>query len=1091
MTIYYWNQATTLTNLFDNPEIKECVENLLTGNYNHGDLEKLNGPQNLIIYSFRLNRSGRLLFTTHDKSLHVLEHLPTHDYQKSRYLKRSVLRMFLDKNKSETFQMISREADKPVFQKRKPGEVAIRLDYFDHQFIKLSDEQDHLLSAQLPLIVTGPAGSGKTYTALSMLSNYIASDASLEKPLLYLAKNERLVHSIREMWNDFVNEEDGHKVHFMTYHQLAFGDATIVDKTYFFDWHDALPENNLIKMLSPNLAYQEFRTCSGFDLRDYSKLGERQSQIHQPSDRELSYGMYLRYLDHLDRNGKIDPNFSNPLLEKAEAYSLIVFDEAQLMSIKALQEASHWAEKNKIVYCMDPHQNIEDAQATRAILELSFYNKELHIHSVRLNKTHRSPLYVANLVNKVIDMEYFITGGKIDKEEVGSICVASLENKGHIHLIKTSELSQTAPWLINRAKTNHLAVITPEDFVAEACTLFNTALVFTPSQIQGLGYHTVVMYKMLANDASSNVLRNIAPKLKFFNGSNSSSPNRAKSGKSDFNHAIWFRTLYVALTRASNTLVWVDSIDNTSRALLHQINQVVTEYQTREAAEEQGALDVLPETNWADEKERLLLGGYHEQLKRLQSTTALCEVIKSDITAHGLSKPRNWRKIQKEFIRALDFHADDGSDIPALFGTLKANPWLSPNLITEQGETLLMLAIYFGYEQIALDLIEHKTADEGIDLNKYRKDGRSALQFAISTRKYHVIKKLIQDPRLSLENENLNCLIMACEIGDIEILTLLLSSDKCQSLINVSSIYSGQTITLLSQAVQTERVEVVSLLLSDERINLTLQDIDKAVQLSCQKSSSSMLKIFLENKQVLALLQPNVALKALIWAARTNDAGSIRQLLTYSSVDPNATRWSYMVSDSFTIEELASFLNNDSLALETVEETALEQACKKSSFDAIEALLNDERILTTVLNEIRQDPLLFWKEKSIQLIKLLLKNELIFKMGVNGMLKDPASVLALLNATPCLFVGLISYKNKLFEYISSATEMRMSTVEHKQFLTDTLLNFKSNQRTPLQLILFKRKNDGSFFDNDSNIILERLNNLVRAYSDADIEAKNI
>ena len=569
MTIYYWDQGTTSTNLFDNPKINEATRNLLTRNYNCNDLEKLRGPKNSVIYSFRLNGEERLLCASHENNLHILEHLPTHDYNKSTYLKRGVLKRYFEKNKGENFETISREEDKPEFQITHQDASPVKLDYFDDKFIKLSDEQNNLLTAQLPLIVTGPAGSGKTYTALSMLTNYIASGALTDKPLLYLAKNETLVQSIREVWHDFASEEDCDKVCFMTYNQLAFGDASTVDNTYFFDWYEHLPKDHIIKTLPPKLAYQEFRTCSGFILNDYLSLGERQSLVHNRSDLDIWHNAYLSYLDYLNVNEQIDPNFSQPLFDHTDAYSLIVFDEAQLMSISSLHEAINWAENRKIAYCMDPHQNIEDAQATRAILELSLYKKSLSIDSIRLNKTYRSPLSVANLVNKVIDMEYFITGGKIDKEEAGKMSVASSENVGQISLIKPNNLNKEN-WLIERAKTNHLAVITSEDFVDEACRLFNTALVFTPSQIQGLGYHTIVMYKMLANEESLNVLRSIAPKLKSFEGS-SSSLNRAKKGQSQIEYATWFRTLYVSLSRASNTLVWVDNLNNTSRSFLYQI----------------------------------------------------------------------------------------------------------------------------------------------------------------------------------------------------------------------------------------------------------------------------------------------------------------------------------------------------------------------------------------------------------------------------------------------------------------------------------------------------------------------------------------
>ena len=71
MRIYYWKSATGSTDLLADHD--RSINDLLNGDYSPHDLEKLRTGSSYPIYSFRLNRCDRLLFTTHKNCLHVLE----------------------------------------------------------------------------------------------------------------------------------------------------------------------------------------------------------------------------------------------------------------------------------------------------------------------------------------------------------------------------------------------------------------------------------------------------------------------------------------------------------------------------------------------------------------------------------------------------------------------------------------------------------------------------------------------------------------------------------------------------------------------------------------------------------------------------------------------------------------------------------------------------------------------------------------------------------------------------------------------------------------------------------------------------------
>jgi len=72
MTVYYWKGAEGASSLLE--EYQDAIQCLLTGDYRAADLEKLQNNSNQIIYSYRLNIEDRLLFTTREGRLHVLEY---------------------------------------------------------------------------------------------------------------------------------------------------------------------------------------------------------------------------------------------------------------------------------------------------------------------------------------------------------------------------------------------------------------------------------------------------------------------------------------------------------------------------------------------------------------------------------------------------------------------------------------------------------------------------------------------------------------------------------------------------------------------------------------------------------------------------------------------------------------------------------------------------------------------------------------------------------------------------------------------------------------------------------------------------------
>ncbi|STX49682.1 Uncharacterised protein [Legionella hackeliae] len=94
--IYYWREIVGKEDLLST--FKTEIEQLLSGDYKSLDLEELQGVKGVTIFSIRVNRETRLLFTTHQGKLCLLDPVYNHDYHKNRYIRNpGLLKTFLGK----------------------------------------------------------------------------------------------------------------------------------------------------------------------------------------------------------------------------------------------------------------------------------------------------------------------------------------------------------------------------------------------------------------------------------------------------------------------------------------------------------------------------------------------------------------------------------------------------------------------------------------------------------------------------------------------------------------------------------------------------------------------------------------------------------------------------------------------------------------------------------------------------------------------------------------------------------------------------------------------------------------------------------
>lgn len=1063
MTIYYWDQASLDSQFADDEQIKNVIQSILYKTYNPSDLEKLNGPNGQFLYSFRMSQKQRLLFTTYKNCLHVLEYLPNHEYSKSRFLKKGVLKRYLESHADITFETITRDEDKPSFTKI--GEEKQPLNYFNGQFIQLSGPQNKIISSPyLPLILTGPAGSGKTYSSLSILSKYLQTNILDENACsLYLTKNPNLVNAISSTWREMVPEAIANKVEFKAYQQLFFNETdTLVDFEIFQQWYDNLPTHSPIKELGARQAYCEFRTCSGLNQREYQALGVKQCQIHEHSNKSVWYALYQDYIAHLKACDLVDPNFSLPTKETRQ-YDLIIFDEAQLMTVAALVNAYESSINGHVVYCFDPHQNMLGSSPTREILSVVFHNKSIGIHNARLNHCYRSPFYVTKMINQVIDMEYRITGGKIDKLESSELNSAIDEYKGNVHLYTPTQLPEHS-WIKERAQTNHLAVVTNEDLIDEAIEKFDTALVFTPQQIQGLGYHTIIVYKLFSNEADLSILRSINPKL-MDNASSPSKSNRAKKGQGSRELSPWFKNIYVALSRASNTLVWIENKNRTTSAFLSEIKQVVNEYEHAEESQKANTVDRLPDTNWQDELERLRQkGNADEQADRIVSKLGISTEVSQTTQVSKYHKPTDWYSKQKSYRNKLIWHDSTARGLDQLGEILLKNCWMNPNHVTDDNETLLMLACYHGNYSLVQKLLG---ADFEIPVNfsiEQQESRGNALIFAISRNNTNIVRLLLEDDRIDLRLSERSYLVLACEVASVEMVELFLNCPRYAEYVNDGYQHrQDHLVTPLMMAAQNNNTTMLASLLACRSFDLSKARIDYTCLLALELKSHEFLKQVILDEQIFNQLSGQTALEVLMKASKLDDMTVVEKLLTHPALDPNDGTSTY-VSKAMCFDDL-SIGAEATISLVEKKVTPFDQACESERKDLINIFLKDARIVQHLL---QTEDILdgdFWREKPASIVDELLTNNLIFKATVRGMCQNPEAYLKLLYDKPLFCLALIRCKAKIWGIVLDSEQLALDKNEHRSLLSTQILGSSLSHPSALKLVLLKSKRDGSFFDN--------------------------
>lgn len=430
--------------------------------------------------------------------------------------------------------------------------------------------QETAIARALPLILSGPPGSGKSSTAEAILTQWgekhradlVMPTPDNPKPiqprLLYVTNSTKLVKEMESNWLAAREHNpllQGYEVDFRTPIALireqlkGRPEATWaeVGEADFCTWFEAqvkrqhqVAKSQGVREESPSWhkhpqrVYQEFRAMSGY-INEEEYKNQVQS-LFDDNTRPVLWGLYQQYGAYLTREKQIDPSFF-PLHH--EHYKMVVVDEAQDLSRSQLKTLIR---DKQIVFCVGDHQQLRHPEFAIPYLKSLFRGdgsvdpNQMHI---ALQASYRCPELVVKMANRILEFKAHAT--ERHKTEFRDICARRDMGLGQLHWYEKEEQ-------IKRFKQEDayadLVVLASEKHYAKAVEEFGEARVFTVNQFKGLQAPKVLLYMPLDDQIYDDVDRVMAD----FESLDPSAHQKSLV------HSIAFNRLFVGLTRTQNSL---------------------------------------------------------------------------------------------------------------------------------------------------------------------------------------------------------------------------------------------------------------------------------------------------------------------------------------------------------------------------------------------------------------------------------------------------------------------------------------------------------------------------------------------------------
>lgn len=586
------------------------------------------------LYRARLGRKARLLFSLYryhqEVYCLVLEYLPDHRYEKSRFLHKSFT---VDEDKCSPLNDddISGSPELPYVNPRNPRFI------IQDKIISFDDDQQAICDTPPPLVITGPAGSGKTALILEKIKQAGSS-------ALYVSLSPWLVSSARNLYYAGRNEDEDRLVTFLSFREflesLHIPPGREVTTAEFERWFSrrcrGTPFRNAHAML------EEFRgvltasvsTAPALSQEEYMALGLRQS-IFPPEQRAAVYALFERYCAWLKEENLYDLNLlSHQYLERVTpAYDFLLIDEVQDMTAVQIHLLlQSLTTPGAFLLCGDANQIVHPNFFSWSALKTLFFEHRglMSGDYLRvLNTGYRNAPQITRLAGQLLKLKQ-CRFGAIDRESYWHPESRSVQ-QGDIILLPDTEAVRRQFNEKTGRSVHHAVIVMHAEQKPVARRIFSTPLVFSVQEAKGLEYENVILFNMVSDE--SRMFRDICGNI---TSADLQQPGKYSRGKDKRNRSLelykfYINALYVAMTRATRNVYLLESDPH------HPLFSLL---ELRDRVQEDIREEVSSREDWQQQAHQLQMQGKEEQAR-----TILDEVLQQKTVPWEVTSGEDYRAL--------------------------------------------------------------------------------------------------------------------------------------------------------------------------------------------------------------------------------------------------------------------------------------------------------------------------------------------------------------------------------------------------------------------------------------------------------------
>jgi len=577
---------------------------------------KLKGHPNIFAIGYNDNGrdEGRLILTIKDGKLIVLADLPNHGYKPKLKSLKPLLKLF-NSNKVELKTDSQSDDDSGEDPTDDFERMEIAPDYdraiannnnddddgddpeIDYQpvvfegdgnanVLVLDEDQQKVIEIEMPAIVSGPPGSGKTTVARALLTQ-VGRLGQGEK-ILYLARSSDLVNQIKQEINHIATNEMKEKINIRTYNDFITDEnnnnaksvlrTNVVEEEtkglhptrFTKDWlqnyiRDTKIKNKLSASFKGDIdnVIQEFRIRSGIDEKSYcdtSIVGAKQSLYKTTELRAWVNDAYKAFIVDLSKQDFLIADFTE-IPPTTPKYHTVIVDEAQdLSNLQLASIKNNLAKSNRLCFFYGDGQSLEDDLPSKIYIK-SLFAAPLTVQTASLTQHYRCSDQVMFIAGVVNDLRIKLTP-KNKKEEPLKI---RNHKQGGVKWIGKEQSPDELRALRDLIATNkaEVCIIAHHDKLKDAQQLFNAKpwQVRTPERVKGLQYQTVIIYEPFADGKFKTI--DTAMEQENVEDSSFSSP---------------LSQLFVSITRAEQDVILYSSIHR--KNLESRLKKAITDTQS-------------------------------------------------------------------------------------------------------------------------------------------------------------------------------------------------------------------------------------------------------------------------------------------------------------------------------------------------------------------------------------------------------------------------------------------------------------------------------------------------------------------------------